>query len=146
MQENYLKELGASANATAVEKGWYDCKRCKGTGTAPFPAPAPCLACEGTGRKARELPTALMMMVSELCEALEDYRNGNNGQPLSHWGWYKECEKTDPKPEGFPMEMADALIRIVETCHHYGVDLDEAVRVKMEYNKSRPYRHGGKAC
>lgn len=141
MQEDYLRELGQEAHRIAVEKGWYDCKECRGSGNSP--APAPCGVCAGTGRKARDLPTALMMMVSEICEALETYRDGYEPK---HWGWFKECEKTSPKPEGFPMEMADAIIRIVETCNFYGVDLDEAVRVKMEYNKTRPYRHGDKAC
>ena len=27
---------------------------------------------------------------------------------------------------------------------HYGIDLDAAIEAKLEYNKTRPYRHGGK--
>ena len=39
-----------------------------------------------------------------------------------------------------------------EACHlvqrmatYYGIDLDAAIEAKTEYNKTRPYRHGGKA-
>ena len=42
------------------------------------------------------------------------------------------------------MELADAIIRIADMCGAYGLDLEEALTKKMEYNKSRPYRHGGK--
>lgn len=49
------------------------------------------------------------------------------------------------KPEGIPSELADIIIRVLDTCGAWGVDIDTAVRTKLEFNRSRPYRHGGKA-
>ena len=48
------------------------------------------------------------------------------------------------KPCGIPFELADYAIRIFDACGRYGIDLEQAIRVKMEYNKNRPYKHGKK--
>lgn len=50
------------------------------------------------------------------------------------------------KPEGVAVELADCMIRILDYCGHAGIDIEEAIRIKHEYNKTRPYRHGGKKC
>ena len=73
---------------------------------------------------------------SELSEALEEYRTGHEPQEA----YYSK----DKKPEGIPSELADCVIRIMDMCGHYGIDLESAILEKHEYNKSRPYRHGGK--
>ena len=43
----------------------------------------------------------------------------------------------------------NALARVVALTQrmaaHYGIDLDAAIEAKMEYNRTRPHRHGGKA-
>ena len=52
----------------------------------------------------------------------------------------------DEKPEGIPIELADVIIRILDYCAYAGIDIDAAISEKHEYNKSRPYRHGGKKC
>ncbi len=48
-----------------------------------------------------------------------------------------------PRPD-IPFELADIVIRVFDMCGHYGIDLESAIREKMEYNKKRPYKHGGK--
>ena len=77
-------------------------------------------------------------MHSELSEALEEHRNGRAPQEI-----YYNPEKPD-KPEGIPIELADCVVRIFDFCGKYDIDLADALREKMEYNKSRPYRHGNK--
>ena len=54
------------------------------------------------------------------------------------------CYPDGRKPEGVAIELADCIIRILDYCGAQGIDVDEATRIKHEYNKSRPYRHGGK--
>lgn len=73
---------------------------------------------------------------SELSEALEEYRNGNEPTEI--------YTGSDGKLEGIPIELADVIIRILDYCGYAGIDIDAAITQKHEYNKTRPYRHGGK--
>lgn len=73
---------------------------------------------------------------TELSETLEEYRKNK----IPNEVYYSE----DGKPEGIPVEFADLIIRICDTCFNYGIDLDTVIRKKMIYNKTRPHRHGGK--
>lgn len=48
------------------------------------------------------------------------------------------------KPEGFASELADIVIRILETAEENGIELLDELLEKMEYNGVREIRHGGK--
>ena len=57
------------------------------------------------------------------------------------------CDKAEGMPVALTCieeEYADIIIRVLDNCRKLGVDIAEAVNAKHEYNKTRPYRHGGK--
>jgi len=64
-------------------------------------------------------------MHSELSEALEAMRNYGSAENIAE-------------------ELADCCIRIFDYCGAKGIDLEDALLKKIEYNKKRPYRHGKK--
>jgi len=84
--------------------------------------------------KHKLIPEKLLLIITEVAEATEDYRNGSMDTFLGAGG----------KPEGFWVEVADAVIRILDLAGAMGVDLEHIIEVKHEYNKTRPHRHGGK--
>ena len=110
-----INDYAKEIHTTAVEHGWYNDP-------------------ETGERIQRNFGEVVALMHSELSESLEHYREGN---PLVF---------IDPngKPDGMAVELIDCVIRIFDTLHELGVNVEEVLDMKMEYNESRPYRHGGK--
>ena len=136
-----INELAKEIHENAVKHGWWDEKR--------------------------GFPEVLALIHSEVSEALEEYRNGRGAAEIYYTN--SKCKESggvcvadaadecpnDPhscgafekgKPEGIPIELADVIIRILDYCGYAGIDIEAEIRQKHEYNKSRPYRHGGKKC
>ena len=84
----------------------------------------------------------LMLVVDEVSEAHDDLRAGKLEV-------YYEDTKNGPKPCGFAMECADALIRLLDIMGSVEVagkpiDIEATVAEKMSFNMKRPYMHGKK--
>jgi len=102
------------AHKLAREKGWWD--------------------------EDRSIGDLLMLVTCEVAEAFEEYRKGHTPTEV----YYSTDKRGNPKPEGIPVELADVVIRIMDFCERYGIDLHSQIRDKMEYNTYRSHRHGGK--
>ncbi|MYL41803.1 MazG nucleotide pyrophosphohydrolase domain-containing protein [Virgibacillus salexigens] len=73
----------------------------------------------------REMGTMLALIHSEVSEALEADRKRDINN--------------------FYEELADVCIRVFDLCGAHEIDLESAIEMKMEKNKSRSYKHGNKA-
>lgn len=122
-----INQLCHEAHAAAVSKGFYE--------------------------RERNLPELLMLVVSELSEALEAERNGEmialGRQPIAKtYAKIKEWSSANVDTFKANMrgtieeELADACIRIFDLCGYYGIDLESWIVAKMKYNATRPHKHG----
>lgn len=93
----------------------------------------------------REQGNALMLIVSEAAEALEALREGYQAGGTYYAEPRESSTTAHPrKPEGVPSEIADIVIRCLDFADVNGFDLGDIVLEKMDYNESRPYKHGKK--
>ena len=76
MNENEIKQYIKEAHKNSIDKGFYDCPDCNGTGFLIDPMPEmDCPKCKGTGiNPNKNIGELLMLIVSELGEALEAHR------------------------------------------------------------------------
>lgn len=71
-----------------------------------------------------KIPAILALITSETSEALEAFRHNDK--------------------DNFAEECADQIIRILDLTAGLEIDIDAAISAKMEKNKTRGFRHGGK--
>ncbi|HET7110164.1 MAG TPA: hypothetical protein VFI41_04790 [Gemmatimonadales bacterium] len=114
-----LSEYAEQIHKTAVDHGWWE-------------------------NGDRNIGEVMMLIVTEVAEAFEHYRHGQDITEVFYLDDKREGVKD--KPDGVPIELADILIRVLDFAHYNGIDIERAMQIKMAYNDSRPYKHGGKKC
>ena len=102
---------------TASDKGWHDEERTFGD--------------------------IIALCHSELSEALEEFRK-HGEEKVRVISYVGVDGQGPPKPIGVPIELADCIIRILDYCGSKGISMQEALKTKLTFNKSRSYRHGNK--
>ncbi len=116
--------LGVMANGNAYEKGFYDdhIKMCQEFEMVDI------FESYYTQHKL----SRLALVHSEISEASEAVRKPGPDEHL-------------PEFTSEEVEVADAIVRLLDYSEHCGLRIAEALLAKMEYNASRPYKHGKKA-
>jgi len=84
------------------------------------------------------LSEKIALIHCEVSEAFEEIRK----EELKIY--YVKDKNGQDKPEGFPIEMADTVIRILDLCAGMGIELEHAMILKHDYNLTRPHMHGKK--
>lgn len=76
----------------------------------------------------------LAMVHAEISEALEEASKTDDYRLI----YFSKGKK----PEGFGVELADAMLRIMDLAERRRVDLEKCIRLKLKYNATRPHKHG----
>ena len=107
---------------------------------------------KGFYEKPREIGTLLMLVVSELSEALEadrknkhadfeTYQTKLNSEPnrafVKRSSLFQEYIK-----DTFEDEIADAIIRLFDLCGYMNIDIEKHIDLMLRYNQGRPNKHG----
>jgi NTP pyrophosphatase (non-canonical NTP hydrolase) len=123
-----LNDLARDIHRNAISKGFYE--------------------------KPVECGTQLMLVVSELAEALEADRKDRRADLVAFNSKRQRTLQTGIDPfankfeshikDTFEDEIADAIIRLLDLSASQGIDIERHVELKMRYNALREYKHSKK--
>ena len=126
-----FSDMQCAVHATAMSKGWWDNRSMMENACAQYEKNVYPTPVSDFSVAANQI-SALMLVVTELAEAVEAIRHGN------------PPDDKIPTFSGAEAECADAVIRLMDMAEFYGWRLSEAIIAKAEMNKGRQKMHGGK--
>jgi len=144
-----IKEMQAGAFQNSLDHGFWDACRL-GDRVDPLDAERVLLSIPmifDADRVIKSIPEKVALLHSECSEVLEIYRErGAYGAADNLYDAPPKMLDSAPalpkKPYGIREELADILIRCGDLAGALGIDLERAVKEKMAYNATRPFKHG----
>jgi len=132
-----INELVKTAHENAVSKGFYGsnqqhyCPECKSFINCKEEYKDPSGYCDLFETKNKNIGELLMLVVSELGEALEAHRKSRFAD-LSHYSIYNDDKMSTPEKlfeqfikDTFEDELADVVIRIADMCGYLEIEINE---------------------
>lgn len=124
-----IRRMQALVEAVNVKNGWFD--------------------------KDRTFGDDMALLHSEVSEAFEAFRKHGLEDVTgslctidtvghSHYQDGTSLQTHTCKPEGVGSELADVLVRLLDTCERYDIDIVAEFWRKLQYNHTRSYRHGNR--
>lgn len=114
------------------------CENCGGIGIESLGPnhQATCAMCKGAKVQpnSRNFAEEGMLVVTEVAELVEAHRRGQMDEPDEHCPEFTKGE----------VEIADAMIRLMDMAGAKGMRLGSALAAKQKYNETRPPKHGKK--
>lgn len=92
--------------------------------------------------KQKEIGTLLMLIVSELGEAINADRAGKHCSIKLLPDNIHKQQFEDAVKDTFEDEIADTIIRLLDLCGYLSIDIDKHITEKMRYNANRERLHG----
>lgn len=140
MSQN-LNEMAAECHEVSRSKNWHEREACQSRGYPARPGVDNAASPEGVDYD--RVGTLIALIHSEASEALEELR-ADKPDHRTFQLYFVDGKDGIPKPEGVAVELADVIIRCLDTAGALGLDIERAYREKVAYNRTRPIRHGGK--
>lgn len=86
----------------------------------------------------------LLMVHRELGEAHEELRDGHGPTEIYMQAVQSQLGGTmdTAKPCGFPVELADAIIRLLDLAGRLNIPIGTVIEQKLAFNQTRPPKHG----
>ena len=79
---------------------------------------------KGFASPAEDIDKKLLLAISEICEAQEELRDGHEPNEIYYSVECGPINNGQTKPLGFPVEIADAIIRLLDICATFNLDVN----------------------